>query len=76
MAKKKNSFVFWWRLDDRKAKSDEGKTVLTVACEHRNKTLVNYMLDHHPELLRIEPAKLREVAGFDNDIEANIHNAL
>lgn len=61
---------------DLKAKSDEGKTVLTVVCEHRNKTLVNYLLDHHPELLKIETAKLREVAGFDDDIEANIHNAL
>nr|XP_022297019.1 uncharacterized protein LOC111106580 isoform X2 [Crassostrea virginica] len=61
---------------DLKAKSDEGKTVLTVACEHRNKTLVNYLLHHHPELLKIETAKLREVAGFDDDIEANIHNAL
>ena len=35
---------------DLKAKSDEGKKVLTVACEHRNNTLVNYLLGHHPEL--------------------------
>ena len=26
--------------------------------------------------MKEEPAKLREVASFDDDIEANIHNAL
>ena len=61
---------------DLKAKSDEGKTVLTVAIEHRNKNLVDYLLENHQELVQIEQAKLRDVAGFDNEIEAKIHNAL
>lgn len=61
---------------DLQAKSDEGKTVLTVAIEHRNKNLVDYLLDYHPKLVKIERAKLRDVAGFDNEIETKIENAL
>ena len=52
---------------DLKAKTNDGYTVLTVACEHRNKNLVSYLVENFPELLNIEWDTLSRVASDAGD---------
>lgn len=56
----------------------DGYTVLGIACEHRNKRLIDYLIKRHPYLLNIEQAKLKEVAEATNDEEviSKINNAI
>ena len=54
---------------DLKSQSNLGKTVLTVAFEHRNDNLIKYLLDNHKELVKINPAKLREAAAHSKIYE-------
>nr|XP_022301467.1 ankyrin repeat domain-containing protein 50-like [Crassostrea virginica] len=61
---------------DLTAKTEERKTVLIVACEHRNKTLVCYLVDNHPELLKIEPDLIKQAAKYDAAIREIIDNAM
>lgn len=61
-----------------KATNCDGNTVLGVACEHRNKHLINYLLEHHPELLGIDNSKLEDAANLsdDEDIISQIQNVI
>ena len=61
---------------DLAAKTMERKTVLIVACEHRNKTLVRYLVGNHPELLKIEPDLIKQAAKYDAAIKEIIDNAV
>ena len=61
---------------DLTAKTEERKTVLIIACEHRNKTLVQYLVDNHPELLKIEPDLIKQAAKYDAEIKKIIDNAV
>lgn len=56
----------------------DGYTVLGIACEHRNKRLIDYLIKRHPCLLDIERTKLKEVAEATNDEEviSKINNAI
>ncbi|XP_078339594.1 uncharacterized protein LOC111107388 [Crassostrea virginica] len=54
---------------DLKSQSNQGKTVLTVAFEHRNDNLIKYLLDNHKELVNINTAKLREAAAYSKIYE-------
>lgn len=47
----------------------DGYTVLGIACEHRNITLIGYLIKRHPYLLNIEQTKLKEVAEATNEKE-------
>lgn len=47
----------------------DGYTVLGIACEHRNITLIGYLIKRHPYLLNIEQTKLKEEAEATNDEE-------
>ena len=58
------------------AKTEERKTVLIVACEHRYKTLVRYLVDNHPELLKIKPNLIKQAAKYDAAIKKIIDNAV
>ena len=60
---------------DLKAKTEERKTVLIVACEHRNKRLVRYLVKEHPELLTIETDLLKKAAECDAEIKKIIDDA-
>ena len=60
---------------DLAAKTEERKTVLIVACEHRNKTLVCYLVKEHPELLEIETDLLKKAAECEAEIKNIISNA-
>lgn len=53
-------------------------TVLTVACEHRNYRLVDFLLDNYQELLDIKTLTLEKVAEETKDekIESTILNAI
>ena len=61
---------------DLAAKTEERKTVLIVACEHRNNRLVRYLVKEHPELLKIETDFLKNAAECDAEIKDIIDNAL
>lgn len=63
---------------DLKAVSIDGLTVLGVACEHRNRNLINYVLKNHRELLGVGTPYLRNAAKASNDenIERQINEAL
>ncbi|XP_022302949.2 uncharacterized protein LOC111110649 isoform X2 [Crassostrea virginica] len=61
---------------DLKIKSKEGKTVLTVAFEHRNDNLINYLLNNHIELVNIDEAKLREAVAHSDKYEEMLQKAL
>ena len=50
-----------------KAQTNDGYTVLTVACEHRNEALVRYLVKKFPELLDIGWDKLSQVASDAGD---------
>ena len=52
-----------------KSQSNLGKTVLTVAFEHRNDNLIKYLLDNHKELVNYDTAKLREAAAYSKIYE-------
>ena len=52
-----------------KSQSNLGKTVLTVAFEHRNDNLIKYLLDNHKELVNSNTAKLREAAAYSKIYE-------
>ena len=60
---------------DLKIKSKEGKTVLTVAFEHRNDNLINYLLNNHIELVNIDEAKLREAVAHCDKYEEMLQKA-
>lgn len=61
-----------------KATTVDGLTVLGVACEHRNKRLINYLLNNHDTLLGFERDALKAAAKASNDgyIVARITEAL
>lgn len=63
---------------DIKSATDDRCTVLTVACEHRNYRLVDFLLDNYQELLEIETLTLEKVAEETKDekIESTILNAI
>lgn len=63
---------------DLKAVSKDKLTVLGVACEHRNKNLINYLLKNHSELLGVGIPYLKNAAKASNDesIELQINEAL
>lgn len=63
---------------DLKAVSTDGLTVLGVACEHRNRNLINYLLKNHSELLGVGTPYLRNAAKASNDenIELQINEAI
>lgn len=54
---------------DLKYTTVDGYTVLGIACEHRNKRLIAYLIERRPYLLNIEQTKLKEVAEATNDEE-------
>ncbi|XP_078339593.1 uncharacterized protein LOC111107389 [Crassostrea virginica] len=59
-----------------KSQSNLGKTVLTVAFEHRNDNLIDYLLTHHIELVNINTPKLREAAAHSKIYEEKLQKAL
>lgn len=63
---------------DIKSATDDRCTVLTVACEHRNYRLVDFLLDNYQELLNIETLKLETVVEETKDekIESTILNSM
>nr|XP_022296876.1 receptor-interacting serine/threonine-protein kinase 4-like isoform X2 [Crassostrea virginica] len=61
---------------DLKSLSEQGKTVLTVAFEHRNDNLIKYLLTHHMELVKINTPKLREAVAHSNIYEEMLEEAL
>lgn len=63
---------------DVKAVTTDGLTVLGVACEHRNRNLINYLLKNHNELLGVQTPNLKKAAtaSNDKDIESQINEAL
>lgn len=63
---------------DLKAVSKDKLTVLGVACEHRNRNLINYLLKNHSELLGFGIPYLKNAAKTSNDenIELQINEAL
>lgn len=63
---------------DIKTATDDRFTVLTVACEHRNYRLVDFLLDNYQELLNIETLKLETVVEETKDgkIESTILTAM
>nr|XP_022299685.1 serine/threonine-protein phosphatase 6 regulatory ankyrin repeat subunit C-like isoform X2 [Crassostrea virginica] len=61
---------------DLKSQSNHGKTVLTVAFEHRNDNLIDYLLTHHIELVKINTPKLREAAAHSKIYEEKLQKAL
>lgn len=71
MGAKRNLFVFSQKLHgiDIKSATDDRCTVLhvTVACEHRNYRLVDFLLDNYQELLNIETLKLETVVEETKD---------
>lgn len=56
----------------------DGLTVLGVACEHRNRSLINFLLNEYNELLGVGKIFLETAAKASNDkyIEARIKEAL
>ena len=40
--------------------------MLTVAFEHRNDNLIDYLLTHHMEFVKINTSKLREAVAHSN----------
>ena len=61
---------------DLAAKTKERKTVLIIACEHRNTALVRYLVDNHPELLKIEPDLIKQAAKYDAAIKEIIYKSV
>lgn len=63
---------------DLKAVTTDGLTVLGVACEHRNRNLINYLLKTHSELLGVGIPYLKIAAKASNDIniQSQIYEAL
>ena len=61
---------------DLTAKTKERKTVLIVACEHRNKRLVRFLVKEHPQLLKIETDLIKQAARYDAAIKEIINNAV
>lgn len=63
---------------DLKAVTTDGLTVLGVACEHRNRNLINYLLKTHSELLGVGIPYLKSAAKASNDfkIQSQIYEAL
>lgn len=63
---------------DLKAVTTDGLTVLGVACEHRNRNLINFLLKNHNELLGVGIPYLRNAANASNDenIESQVKEAL
>ena len=49
---------------------------MIVACEHRNKRLVRYLVKEYPELLEIETDLLKKAAECDAEIKDIIDNAM
>lgn len=52
---------------DLNATTCDGNTVLGVACEHRNKFLIHFLLKKHPELINNNNSKLLETAEATED---------
>lgn len=52
---------------DLNATTCDGNTVLGVACEHRNKFLIDFLLKKHPELINKNNSKLLETAEATED---------
>ena len=61
---------------DLESQSNLGKTVLTVAFEHRNDNLIDYLLTHYIELVKINTPKLREAAAHSKIYEKKLQKAL
>lgn len=63
---------------DLQAVTTDKLTVLGVACEHRNRNLINFLIKNHNELLGVEIEFLRDAAKASNDknIETQITKAL
>lgn len=63
---------------DLQAVATDGLTVLGVACQHRNKKLINYLLKEHNELLSVGIPCLRNAAqdSKDENIISQINEAL
>ena len=61
---------------DLESQSNLGKTVLTVAFEHRNDNLIDYLLTHHIKLVKINKPKLREAAAHSKIYEEKLQKAL
>lgn len=63
---------------DLQAVTTDGLTVLGVACEHRNRNLINFLLKNHNELLGVGIPYLRNAANASNDenIESQVKEAL
>ena len=61
---------------DLTSQSEQGKTVLTVAFEHRNDNLIKYLLKHHRELVTINTSKLREAVAQSNKYGEILEEAL
>nr|XP_022300197.1 uncharacterized protein LOC111108529 [Crassostrea virginica] len=61
---------------DLESQSNLGKTVLTVAFEHRNDNLIRYLLDNHKNLVNISTGKLREAAAHSKIYEGMLQRAL
>lgn len=63
---------------DLKAVTTDGLTVLGVACEHRNRNLINFLLKYHDELLGVGIPYLKNAANASNDknIESQVKDAL
>lgn len=53
-------------------------TVLTVACEHRNYRLIDFLIKNYPSLLDIKTWKLEKVAEEtkDKDIKSKIRDSI
>lgn len=63
---------------DLKAVTTDGLTVLGVACEHRNRNLIKFLLKNHNELLGVGKPYLKNAAKASNDenIEFQVKEAL
>lgn len=63
---------------DLHAVSTDGLTVLGVACQYKNRKLINYLLREHNELLGVGIPCLKKTAKDSNDenIESQINEAL
>lgn len=63
---------------DLKALTSDRLTVLGVACEHRNKNLIKYLLENHFELVDVETTELLKAANETDDeyICSEIQNAI
>lgn len=63
---------------DIKSVTVDNYTVLTVACEHRNYRLIDFLIMNYPSLLDIETSKLEKVAEEtkDKNIDSKIRDSI